>query len=342
MRQSFSILFFSFIAYFSNSQELKIAFGSCGKQDKPLEILKDIADQKPDYFIYLGDNIYGDTRDMNLMKSKYDQLAANPNFQALKASTKLLATWDDHDFGENDAGRHYPMKEASKALFLEFFEEPKNSPRYQHPGIYTSYTFKKKGKRIQLILLDTRTFRDDVLLVDRTQPKDSIYFYDMDYAPIQTPDSAFLGTEQWQWLEQELSKKADLRIIGSSTQFGISYNSYEAWANFPYEQQRMLDLIAKTKANGVVFISGDVHYAELSTINNPKAYPIYDLTASGLTQSWHFATPNSNRIAGPVMENHYGMLRINPKKRTVTMQIIDNQKQIRIEKVLDWTTLIVK
>jgi alkaline phosphatase D len=67
--------------------------------------------------------------------------------------------------------------------------------------------------------------------------------------------------------------RPDIRLIGSSTQFSISYNGYEAWANVPHERQRMLDLIKTTKANGVLFMSGDVHYAEISKIANPGAYP---------------------------------------------------------------------
>ena len=97
----------------------------------------------------------------------------------------------------------------------------------------------------------------------------------------------------------------------------------------------MLSLIKKTKANGVFFISGDVHYGELSKLENPESYPIHDLTASGLTQSWHFATPNENRIAGPVMENHFGLLDFNLKQKKVSLQIIDRDNQVRINYMLD-------
>jgi len=57
-------------------------------------------------------------------------------------------------------------------------------------------------------------------------------------------------------------------------------------------------------------LSGDVHYAEISKFENTHSYPIYDITASGLSQKWHFATPNENRIEGPVMDNHFGLLTI--------------------------------
>lgn len=321
------------------SQDLLIAFGSCGHQNKPLTILEDIAALKPDYFVYLGDNIYGDTRDINVLRNKYRQLADNSSFQKLKANTKILATWDDHDYGEDDAGKYYPMKNESKQIFLEFFEETKNSERFKHEGIYTSYMFKKKCKRIQLILLDNRTFRSNLRLFEKGMSKDTVFNYSLQYIPEENADSTLLGIEQWAWLETQLKKKADVRIIGSSTQFGISYNGYEAWANFPKEREKMLDLIRKTKANGVVFISGDVHYGELSKLENPGSYPIYDLTASGLTQSWHSATPNANRVEGPIMENHFGMLDFDLKNNTIRLQIVDRDKTLRINYSVKWDVL---
>lgn len=330
-----NLVYFLFFFSISHAQDLKIAFGSCGHQDKSLSILENAASIKLDYFIFLGDNVYLDTRDTSVMRKEYAKLNANSSFQKLKSATKILATWDDHDYGEDDAGKYYPMKKESKTIFLDFFEEPKNSERYKHDGIYTSYMIRKKCKRIQLILLDTRTFRSDLNRFKVGMSKDSIFNYDLQYIPQTNSDSTILGTEQWLWLEKELQKKADVRIICSSTQFGISYNGYESWANFPKEQEKMLSLIQKTNANGVFFISGDVHYAELSKLENQFTYPIYDLTASGLTQSWHFATPNKNRIAGPVMENHFGFLDFNLKRKKVSLQIIDRDNQVRINHVLD-------
>ena len=332
MRNLIYLLFFFSI---SHAQDLKIAFGSCGHQDKSLSILENAASLKPDYFIFLGDNVYLDTRDTSVMRKQYDKLNTNSSYQNLKSSTKILATWDDHDYGEDDAGKYYPMKRESKEMFLNFFDEPNNSERYKHDGIYTSYLLRKKCKRIQIILLDTRTFRSNLTRFSKEKPKDSVFNYDLLYIPQQNPDSTIIGDAQWLWLESELQKKADVRIICSSTQFGITYNGYESWANFPKEQEKMLGLIRKTKANGVFFISGDVHYAELSKWENQFTYPIYDLTASGLTQSWHFATPNKNRIAGPVMENHFGLLKFNLRRKKVSLQIIDRDNQVRINQMLD-------
>ena len=321
MKNSFFLLLciLSFSCQEQVTPEFKIAFGSCGHEDHPLPIFDRVVEHQPDLFIFLGDNIYGDTYDMQVLKDKYQLLGSKPTYQNLKNNIPILATWDDHDFGWNDAGRHYPFKEEAKEIFLEFFDEPQDSERRNRPGIYNSYTYSLGDRTIQIILLDTRTFRDDLKIYDGSKDEEGRYFYSLDYIPYSTGDSTLLGEVQWQWLDQELQKKADVRVIGSSTQFGIEYNGYEAWANFPHEQKRFLELIQKNKANGVIFISGDVHYAEISKLETADQYPIYDLTASGLSSTWYFATPNKHRIEGPVMENHFGLLTIRSENEEVML-----------------------
>jgi alkaline phosphatase D len=337
MKKLFTLfgLFFCIFIHAQQASPLisKIAFGSCASEEHPQPVLDLVVQHKPDVFVYLGDNIYGDTYNMQVLQAKYDSLAAKPEFKRLKKSVKILATWDDHDYGWNDSGKYYPFKQESKELFLKFFEEPPASERRKHEGVYTSYMFEGKGKKLQFILLDNRTFRSNLRLYRGELSREDKYFYPLDYYPHEIEDSTMLGAAQWQWLEGELKKPADIRIIGSGSQFGISYNGYEAWANFPHEQKRFLDLIKNTRANGVLFISGDVHYAEISKLQTKDCYPIYDITSSGITSTWTFATPNDNRIEGPVMDNHFGLLSIdwNAKDPTIKMEIWDVANNQRIE-----------
>ena len=95
---------------------------------------------------------------------------------------------------------------------------------------------------------------------------------------------------------------------------------------------RSIALIQKTKANGVVFLTGDVHYGEISRLKVTDGYPLYDITSSGITSTWSFATPNSNRIEGPVMENNFGLLTIRWEKDPVLdMQLIDALNNSRVQ-----------
>ena len=317
----------------------KIAFGSCSNQNKEQPVLKTVVQQAPDLFVYLGDNIYGDTRDMSVLTEKYGQLGSKQEFQALRSAVPVLSVWDDHDYGWNDAGKEYEFKEESKQIFMDFWRVPGNSPRRQHPGIYGSHRFTDGKHTLQIILLDTRTFRDPLKRNNKENNPDSRY--KNDYQP-DDADKTLLGDEQWQWLEGVLREKADLRIICSSIQFGHEYNGWESWTNLPREQQRMLDLIRKTGANGVVFISGDVHWGEISKRKFPGLYPLYDVTASGITEDWHNVEPNRYRVGPPFRSNHFGMLEIDWSKvdPTLTMNIIDVQGKRQIEHAVNLSSLL--
>ena len=288
----------------------KIAFGSCGSQDKPMPILYKVVEEKPDLFIYLGDNIYGDTTDMAILKAKYDKLGNKPEFRALKSSVpNIYATWDDHDYGKNDAGKEYPKKVESKQIFLDFWGEPGATERRKTPGIYTSYMRESQGKKLQIIVLDERTFRDRILRAPKKNKK-VLAPWKNQYMPHPKAGPTFLGEAQWKWLEEEFKKPADLRIIASGSQFGHDYNGYESWTLFPHEQEKMYQLIEKTQANGVVFISGDVHWGEISKVERDGLYPIYDITSSGINKSWKTFEPNSKRVGKIMRENHFGQIEI--------------------------------
>ena len=131
----------------------RIAFGSCAKQDQPQPIWDAIVESDPDVFLFIGDNIYGDSEEMDVLRGKWQQLGRVAGYQRLKATCPILATWDDHDYGKNDAGSEYAMKVESQKLFLDFFDEPADSPRRQRPGVYHSYRFGPDGRRVQVILL---------------------------------------------------------------------------------------------------------------------------------------------------------------------------------------------
>lgn len=252
----------------------RIAFGSCAKQDLPQPIWHAVVAQTPDAFLMIGDNIYADTQDIRALRSKYAQLGAKPAFQKARKAMPFFATWDDHDYGQDDAGAEYPFKAASQQAFLDFWGVPVDSPARTQEGIYSSAILGTGEHRVQIIMLDTRYFRSSLT---RKFGR---------YVPNWNPGSTMLGEAQWNWLARELKKPAEVRIIASSIQFASSDHGYETWGNMPYEKQRLLDLIAETQAKGVLIVSGDRHFAEISQIPATHTlYPIYDFTSSGLTGS---------------------------------------------------------
>jgi alkaline phosphatase D len=308
----------------------RIAFGSCAKQDRPQPIWDTVLAENPDLFIFVGDNIYADTEDMKVMRETYAQFAKQPGFTKLRKTIPILATWDDHDYGADDAGAKYPQKEESQRIFLDFFNVPRDDPAWNRPGVYSAHVFGPPGRRVQIILLDTRYFRGPLARRGGRVPGLGPYI------PQPDPNVTMLGEDQWSWLEEQLRIPADLRIIGSSIQVVAEEHGWEKWMNFPRERLRLFRLIRDTAAEGVVFISGDRHFAELSRqAGTGVDYPLYDLTSSSLNSSIKTARLESNRhrVGLPVFADNFGLIEIdwNAPDPLLALVIMDENGERRIE-----------
>ncbi|MCP5547919.1 MAG: alkaline phosphatase D family protein [Akkermansiaceae bacterium] len=304
----------------------RIAWGSCYRESQPCPMLATLGRMKPDLYLALGDNIYGDTQDMAVLRRKYRRLGRQPDWRDFVRDTPVLATWDDHDYGADDSGRQFRPKQASKDLFLDFFDEPADSPRRSREGIYRSTLLGPPERRIQILMLDLRTFRSPI-----ARAEEKAYPELGRYRPLlDDEEQVMLGDAQWTWLEEELKKPAKLRLIGLSTQFGSAHNGHEAWANLPRERERFLQLLRNTRAEGVILLSGDTHWAEYSLIERPDLYPLPDLTSSSLNQSWKPAGPNPNRIGRAYTDPNAAILEIDWEKETVTSRTYDVSGKVRL------------
>ncbi len=132
-----------------------------------------------------------------------------------------------------------------------------------------------------------------------------------------------LGEEQWAWLEEELKKEADVRLIVSSIQVLAEFNGWEAWSLFPKERERLYDLIKKTDAQGVVFSSGDVHYGEIVKLERCNDYPLWELTTSGINQGWPKIPANDVRVGDYYDKANFATLTIDWERKDplITMNI---------------------
>ena len=287
----------------------RIAFGSCAKQDKPQPIWDAVVETKPQRFVFLGDNIYADTVDMDVMRAKYALLDQQPGYQKLKKTCPILATWDDHDYGANDAGAEYPKKREAQQIFLDFFGVPKDDPRRKQEGVYNAHVFGPQGKRVQIILLDGRYFRSP--LRKGFKPGEPGEGRRGLYVPNTDRDATMLGETQWRWFAEQLKVPAEVRIIGAGIQVLADEHGSETWGNFPLERQRLFRLIREAKVDGVVIISGDRHLAEISRLPADHAdgigYPLYDVTSSSLnTPSGNF-TKSKVRFANEINSYRVGL-----------------------------------
>jgi alkaline phosphatase D len=309
-----------------------IAFGSCARQDRPQPIWSSVLAAEPDLFIFLGDNVYADTGRMEIMQAAYDALGAQPGFQQLKASVPILATWDDHDYGADDGGAEYRMKAESAELFLDFFEVPADSPRRAHPGIYGAHEYGPLEHRVQVLLLDLRTFRGPLLPAD---PDVRVTWGP--YRPHEDDSETLLGEAQWTWLAEQLRRPAELRILASSTQLIGDEHGWETWGNFPHERERLYKLIRSLDADGLLIISGDRRHGELSVFEPEGLYPLFELTSSSLnasTQSWRLPPEtNSHRLGIMTHGDNFGLITIDwdQPDPELSLQIRDVDGRIRIQ-----------
>lgn len=282
----------------SSPESLVIAFGSCNKQDQPQPMWDEIIGEEPDLWIWLGDNIYGDSEIVDTLISKYNRQNQNPGYRKLLASTPIIGTWDDHDYGKNDGGVEFVSKAASQQALFDFLGKSADDPLRNQEGVYSAQTYTVGESKIKIILLDSRYHRDPVERIDGVYlPNDS---------------GTVLGEEQWDWLEKELTQsEADIHLIGNGIQVISSEHRFEKWQNFPGERQRMFELVKKTQAPGVIFLTGDRHIAEVSELEyDGIAYPLRDFTASGLTHSYEAAGAEVNRyrISPLVGMKNYGVM----------------------------------
>ena len=309
---------------FAAESEYRVAFGSCLKQDDAMPVWSEIESRTPDMFIFGGDNVYADIGAYTLMRSPknfekaYENLASNPQFasfqRALAArSSVVMATWDDHDYGLNDGGAENEHKLAAKKAFMDFFNPTGLAvASSDEPGVYGSYIQAVGDLTVQVIALDTRSFRS---AFEKRRNKTLCSRGGWEFSS--APDATVLGDEQWLWLESQLEQSADVRLIVSSIQVLPTEQCFEKWANFPAERERLLALIAKKTGGGVILLSGDRHLSEISVLEREDVgYPLYEVTSSGLNNALKgrfevAKEPNALRaLPENVSENGFGEIAI--------------------------------
>jgi alkaline phosphatase D len=289
----------------------RFAFGSCNRQDAPQPLWKPILADLPDLWIWMGDNIYGDSPVMDTLRAKYSRQNAVVDYQALKASTPIIGVWDDHDYGINDGGKNYAQKKASRDLMFDFLNVPKDAPERKRQGGYSAHTYGEGEHQVKVILLDGRYFRDTLMRVDRVYQINST--------------GQILGEDQWEWLKNELkASTARVNFIVSGIQFLPTEHAYEKWANFPQEREKLLDLIASSGVQNPILMSGDRHIAEIMKLVDSR-FPegIYEVTASGLTHTWSAIAEekNSFRISELIAKLNYGLASFDWNLNQVTLEI---------------------
>ena len=246
---------------------LKLAFGGgAGYFPKHEHMWNTIAEHQPDALFLLGDNVYIDLAEKprGLHRYTYYRRQSRPEFRRLVASTPVYAIWDDHDCGIDDVWMGpYLDRPDWKPAMLTVFEENWVNPAYgndQAPGCW----FEASLAGIDFFFLDTRYYRTNPFGERPTM----------------------LGPVQKEWLLARLKEsQAPLKVIVSSVPFapGSKPGSRDTWDGFPEERAEIFGWIQSHQIEGVIILSADRHRSEAWKIEQPDAYPLYDLMSSKLT-----------------------------------------------------------
>ena len=300
--------------------DFTIALGSCSyiseealdRPGKPYgsnySIFEIIAKKNPDIMLWGGDNVYlreADWDSKSGIYHRYTHSRALKEMQPLLASTQNIAIWDDHDFGPDDSDRSFYNKYTTQQAFKDFWANKSYGiDAEQKEGIFSSYNWSDA----ELFLLDNRFFKS---------PNKRL-----------TGEKTMLGSAQIQWLIDALTySKASFKIIVIGGQVLNTEAVFENYENYKSEKDFLLSEILANQIKGVVFISGDRHFTELSTLKRPNTYPLYDWTVSPLT-SGHgnveriTKEPNTNRVPGSLFAQHvFGTLSFSGEKETRQMKM---------------------
>ncbi|OWP83794.1 phosphodiesterase [Flavobacterium davisii] len=303
--------------------DFTVAFGSCvyinqPEVDRPgkpygsnYNVFTSIAAKKPDIMLWGGDNIYLREVDESLsgLYLRYTHTRSVKEIQPLLASTQNYAIWDDHDFGPNDGDRSFNYKIHTQKAFKDFWANKSYGLDVaQTQGIYSTFNWGDA----QFFLLDNRFFKS---------PNDR-----------KTGERTLLGKEQLEWLIDALSSsKATFKILVVGGQVLNSASKFENYATYPQEREYLLNEIAKNEIKGVLFLTGDRHFAELSMLKRGSNYALYDWTVSPLTSNPSnsgLKEDNKNRVEGSVFVQHnFGLLSFSGDKddRQVKLSLFDHE-----------------
>lgn len=308
----------------------RIAFGSCYSPSAGSAIFDSISASNPDAFVLLGDNVYADdeSHDPELvsLRKAYGELAAVDSFARLRQQTPLLVSWDDHDYGKNDAGRDFSGRTLAESLYEYAWAIPENDPRRQRDGVYFERTIGHAGQRVQLIVLDTRFFRSALTI----NPDQAVGRY----MPSTDPEQDLLGNDQWVWLEAQLNKPAEVRILVTSIQLIADGHYWEAWAMLPKERRRLYETINRTRANGLVVVSGDRHSAAFYRQPDAIGYPLIEMTTSSLNiPLTSFVKnpaiePGPKRLNRPYFDANYGLMDVDWSSGEIELTLMNPSNQV--------------
>jgi alkaline phosphatase D len=243
-----------------------VAFGSCCHKigvHNP-NLFQEIVNREPHAMLFLGD-IAADDRnnEINMHRADYQLRDVSKPFSDLVAQVPTYASWDDHDYFDNDlSGIPRKFTAEDRDRVRQVWHENWNNPpaNDDRKGIY----FNARIGPVEVIMLDTRSCRDG----ERRRQFGS-----------------YLGKAQLDWLKQTLqASTASFKIISSGTMWSdYVSNGKDSWGTWDTEaREEIFNLIEQAKIGGVLLVSGDRHGARGFRIPRPSGFVFHEFEPATL------------------------------------------------------------
>ncbi len=290
--------------------------GSCSYVNQPIydrpgkpygadsSIFLTMAKEKSSAFmLWLGDSWY--TRDVDYFsewglwyRAQHDR--AESVLQPFLKAMPHYATWDDHDYGPNDIGKNYILKETTRKVFMNYWMNPSYGENGQ--GIYSMLSYAD----MDIFMTDDRWWRSADNMADSVSGKPN-------------PDKRMLGKMQMEWLKNSLLySQATFKVVLIGSQVLNEVSPFDKLRDFPIEYDEILNFLKENEISGVIFLSGDRHHSEVIKLDRPGNYPLFDVTVSPLTSSthkfWGQEKNNPQRVFGLDEKNNYGKISVTGKR----------------------------
>ncbi|MBN1529207.1 MAG: alkaline phosphatase D family protein [Thermoleophilaceae bacterium] len=242
-----------------------------------------LAKEDLDFVVCLGDYIYaedyypvgptGGVRDdtvgtaetLDQYRSKYALYRTDPNLRRVHARFPMINIWDDHEVQDNYAGGAGPTGGLDPALhysdarkragYQAFFESlPTYGAKRGSTRIYRAARF---GRNVDLVLCDSRMYRDDQPCGDPVVGP---------ACPELEQPRKYLGRSQMKFVKERLaSSDAAWKVVANQLMIMRTYYpggdiiNFDSWMGYPTERKELVGHIRNKKIKDVVFVTGDIH-----------------------------------------------------------------------------------
>jgi len=308
----------------SGYRQLTVASTSCLGGDEPWPSLSAAAARHPDLFANLGDVVYADgATDLEGYRSYWDAAMLQQGMVDMGTATSFVSTWDDHEVANNWYAEDLLPGQYEAAM--QAYRESLPQGTGPTGGIWRQQHW---GTVLDVFVLDSRSERD-------------------------LASGKYLSDAQMAWLEQGLQDStATFKLILSSvpvTDLSDMLGTAAAddrWQGWPTSRDEILSFIDDNQVTGVLWLSGDVHFAMVASVGIPGS-------GDPGEHQWEVAAGpggSTNNIAADLYENDFShyltmfsdwntvMLTFDPGLGTVTVEYLGDDGGTLDRLVLDPVT----